>query len=229
MNELESSVYSFRDKLSTSLSAYITEADKESYSSMLTAMEDWLYDEGMDTDKNTYIAKLKELTDKFAGPTLRASEAENRPSAISKLEETISRFEGFIKECESSSDAYDHIAQAEKDKVASETKAAAEFLADAKAKLEATPPIENPPIKASELLAKASALDTACTPIVNTPKPIPKPPEPEKPAEGAAEGEAAAAPADAEAAAAAPEGEAAAEGAPAAAPAASQPDNMDVD
>lgn len=46
MNSLESSVYSYRDALSSNLSSFLTESDKEQLSAMLTATEDWLYDEG---------------------------------------------------------------------------------------------------------------------------------------------------------------------------------------
>lgn len=37
------------------------QADKESLLSALTAMEDWLYDEGEDCGKSVYVAKLDEL------------------------------------------------------------------------------------------------------------------------------------------------------------------------
>ncbi len=37
------------------------QADKDSLLSALTAMEDWLYDEGEDCGKSVYVAKLDEL------------------------------------------------------------------------------------------------------------------------------------------------------------------------
>ena len=46
MNALEASIYSYRDALSQKLSSFVSEADKEKLQSMLTTMEDWLYDEG---------------------------------------------------------------------------------------------------------------------------------------------------------------------------------------
>lgn len=46
MNALESAVYSYRDDLSQKLASFLSDSDKEMLGSMLTKMEDWLYDEG---------------------------------------------------------------------------------------------------------------------------------------------------------------------------------------
>lgn len=79
-------------------------------------------------------------------------------------------------------------------------------------------PTADPPIKAADVSAKATALEAVCDPIMRTPKPVPKVEAAPEPAP-AAEGEAAK-PA---------EGEAAAEAPAPAAEGGSVPDNMDVD
>jgi len=212
MNALEASIYQYRDDLSTKLSSFVSEGDKEKFSSMLTAMEDWLYDEGFDAEKAVYQAKLKDITDALAPALARWSEAENRPDAIAELQEQIKRFAAFAVD---TSEVYDHIKAEDKAKVAEESKQAEDWLSGMSAKLEGLAKTEEPPFKVEELKAKTMALIGACEPIVNTPKP---PPPKEEPA-----------PAAADAAPAAAEGEAApAEAAPEAA-APPQPDNMDVD
>jgi len=209
MNALEAAVYKYRDDLSEKYAAYFVEADKEKLQAMCTAMEDWLYDDGMDVDKNTYIAKHKEFTDAFAGGVGREKEAELRTDAYQELKNAIEKFSAFAA---SQSEDYAHISTEDKQKVAAECATAQAYLADTQAKLDALAKTEEPPIKAAEITAKASSLTSVCTPIMNTPKPLPKepePPPPESPAEGAAEADPAP-----------PEGEA---------PPAPKPDNMDVD
>jgi len=44
-------VYEMRDKLCGPLESFITEADREQFSSELTATEDWLYEDGEDEKK----------------------------------------------------------------------------------------------------------------------------------------------------------------------------------
>lgn len=220
MNALESSIYRLRDDLSQRLSSYFAEADKEKLGAKLTAMEDWLYDEGFDCEKAVYEAKLKEVTDMFAAGEARCKEAEDRPDAFAALEKAIDTYAAFAA---SSDEAYAHIAAEEKQKVGAEVATAQAWLAESKAALGSMAPTADPTIKAADISAKAEALAKVCKPIMSTPKPLPM--EPEAPAAQPATDAAPDAPADAAAAEAPPaEGEAQipAEGA-------TKPDNMDVD
>ena len=219
MNALEVAVYSLRDDLSTRLEKYFTDGEREKLSSTCTAMEDWLYDEGMDVEKSVYQGKLKELKDAFAPGEEREREDGARRDAYDALEKAIEKYAAFAA---SDAEEYAHIGTEEKQKVAAECATAQGYLAETKGKLDALPKTETPPIKCAEIVAKADALGAMAAPIMNTPKPLPpKPEEPPPAAEGAAaEGEAApaeggeAAPAEGDATPAAEEG---------------SKDNMDVD
>lgn len=215
MNALEAAVYRLRDDVSTRLGAFLAEPDKEKLSSMCTAMEDWLYDEGMDTEKSVYEAKLKELEEAFAEGNMREKEADMRSDAYRTLKDAIEKFSAFAA---SASEDYAHISTEDKQKVAGEAAQAQAWLADAQAKLDSLTKTEDPPIKVAEITAKASSLSSVCTPIVNTPKPLPVEPEPAPEAAPAAD-----APEDA-AGDAAPTAEG-----DAPAPTDSKPENMDVD
>jgi len=219
MNALESSVYSFRDALSTSLSNFLSESDKEKLGAMLTSTEDWLYDDGFDAEKSVYQAKLKEVQDAFAPASSRAREAENRPDALAELQKQISRFTAFATD---TSEEYAHIKAEDKEKVAAESQKAEEWLAGMSAKLADLAMTDEPPVKVSEVVAKTTALIDTCEPIVKTPKPPPPKPDP---APAAAEG------GDAAAAAAGADGAEPAEVAPADAPVPppQSEDKMDVD
>ncbi|KAL2159821.1 hypothetical protein VTH06DRAFT_1954 [Thermothelomyces fergusii] len=66
-NELETYIYDLRNKLDDQYAEFASEEEKEKIREKLTATEDWLYDEGDDTTKAVYIAKMDEIR-ALAGP-----------------------------------------------------------------------------------------------------------------------------------------------------------------
>ncbi|CAD6501254.1 BgTH12-01506, partial [Blumeria graminis f. sp. triticale] len=66
-NELEAYIYEMRNKLDDQYSEFASEEEKLKLNERLTATEDWLYDEGEDATKATYIAKMDEIR-MLAGP-----------------------------------------------------------------------------------------------------------------------------------------------------------------
>eukprot|EP00493_Phyllostaurus_siculus_P018284 UN18574 len=60
-NSVEEYVYDMRDKINNQYEKFITEEDREKFSSLLSATEDWLYDEGEGETKKVYVDKLAEL------------------------------------------------------------------------------------------------------------------------------------------------------------------------
>jgi len=60
-NALEEYIYDVRGKLDDVYAEYASEEEKAKFRAMLDAAEEWLYDEGEDTTKNAYIAKMEEL------------------------------------------------------------------------------------------------------------------------------------------------------------------------
>ncbi|PYH63596.1 Hsp70 chaperone Hsp88 [Aspergillus vadensis CBS 113365] len=69
-NELESSIYELRDKIDGVYSEFANEEEKDKLRAKLTDTEDWLYEEGEDTTKSVYVAKMDEI--RFvAGPIIQ--------------------------------------------------------------------------------------------------------------------------------------------------------------
>lgn len=54
-NELESYVYTMRDKLEVAFAAFVDQTTKANFRSQLDATENWLYGEGEDTIKSVYV------------------------------------------------------------------------------------------------------------------------------------------------------------------------------
>ncbi|KAI1436660.1 heat shock protein Hsp88 [Xylaria sp. CBS 124048] len=60
-NELETYIYDMRNKLDDQYADFASEDEKDKIRSKLTATEDWLYEEGEDSTKAVYIAKIDEI------------------------------------------------------------------------------------------------------------------------------------------------------------------------
>jgi len=69
-NELETYIYDLRNKLDDQYSEFASEEEKSKIKDKLEKTEDWLYDEGDDTTKAIYIAKMDELR-ALAGPIVQ--------------------------------------------------------------------------------------------------------------------------------------------------------------
>ncbi|GAW18634.1 hypothetical protein EKO27_g7810 [Xylaria grammica] len=66
-NELETYIYDMRNKLDDQFADFASDDEKDKLRSKLTESEDWLYEEGEDTTKAVYIAKIDEIR-AMAGP-----------------------------------------------------------------------------------------------------------------------------------------------------------------
>lgn len=69
-NELETYIYDLRNKLDDQYSEFASDEEKEKIKAKLEATEDWLYDEGDDTTKAVYVAKIDEIR-ALAGPIVQ--------------------------------------------------------------------------------------------------------------------------------------------------------------
>ncbi|KAK7415628.1 adenyl-nucleotide exchange factor sse1 [Neonectria punicea] len=69
-NELEAYIYDLRAKLDEQYSEFASDEEKTSIKAKLEVTEDWLYDEGDDTTKGVYVAKIDEIR-AMAGPIVQ--------------------------------------------------------------------------------------------------------------------------------------------------------------
>ncbi|PWY77439.1 heat shock protein 70 [Aspergillus heteromorphus CBS 117.55] len=97
-NELEASIYELRDKIDGIYSEFANEEEKDKLRAKLTDLEDWLYEEGEDTTKSVYVAKMDEI--RFvAGPIVQRyrekqdaeRQAQEEEAAKRKAEEDAKR------------------------------------------------------------------------------------------------------------------------------------------
>ncbi|KAI9370308.1 heat shock protein Hsp88 [Aspergillus egyptiacus] len=87
-NELEGTIYEMRDKIDGIYAEFASEEEKDKLRSKLTDLEDWLYEDGEDTTKSVYVAKLDEI--RFvAGPIVQRyrEKQEAEREAVRKAQE----------------------------------------------------------------------------------------------------------------------------------------------
>ncbi|KAJ5481855.1 hypothetical protein N7475_000667 [Penicillium sp. IBT 31633x] len=89
-NELEASIYELRDKIDGVYAEFASEEEKEKLKSKLMDTEDWLYEEGEDTIKSVYVAKMDDIRF-IAGPIIQRykEKVEAERDAVRKAEEEV--------------------------------------------------------------------------------------------------------------------------------------------
>ncbi len=172
-NELESYIYTTRDKISTEWKSFMTDSVATDFSKKLDDAEEWLYsDEGFDSTKSKYATKLEDLQSIGNLPEMRKREETMRPGAVKRLRQSV---ETYLKFVNSSDSKYDHIEQKEKHEVRSMADAAGLWLNEKLTELGKRPVTEPASVTVKDIENKLSELLGKCKPIMNKSKPKPKP------------------------------------------------------
>ncbi|KAK7496450.1 hypothetical protein BaRGS_00012372 [Batillaria attramentaria] len=183
-NSVEEYVYDMRDKLYNAYAPYIKEEDRDKFVLKLEDVENWLYDEGEDQNKQVYIDKLAELKKTGQPVQTRYREAEEWPQARDQFGGTLMHVRKFLDLYNAGDEKYSHLEKADVDKV---QKCFDEKMSWWGPKMEAQSrikPHEDPVLLVSQVLAEKKNIETTCNPIITKPKPKVEPPKEEK-AEGA--------------------------------------------
>ena len=88
-NDLESYLFTMRDKLDGPLKAYATNSERMQFQVLLDNTSNWLYDEGYDATKLVYARKLEELKQVGNKFESRSFEEQNRQQACDALRRQI--------------------------------------------------------------------------------------------------------------------------------------------
>ncbi|ORX61743.1 heat shock protein 70 [Hesseltinella vesiculosa] len=179
-NSLEEYGYEMRDKVTGPLSEYIDPSIKEQFENDLSAVVDWIYEEGDEQPKSVYVEKLDALK-KIGSPVVeRYREAESRPRAIKSLRDELER---LTKEAMSGDEKYSHIPAQDKQDIVDRCDRARRWLDEQIAKQEVLPKHDTPVLFSRDINKEQDAVNAFAFPLLNKPKPAPKPEEPAADAE----------------------------------------------
>lgn len=171
-NELESFVYEMRNHVSDKLAEFVTASEKSAIEDKLNEAEDWLYsDEGFDSTKSVYQAKLDELRKHTSPIEFRLSESTERGVATAELQSVLEDYKRMVN---SGDEAYAHWTQEEKEKLRKACIDAEAWLFDELAKQNELQATQSPVLTSAAIRSKVVAVRAVALPIVTKPKPLPK-------------------------------------------------------
>ncbi|KAJ1742547.1 adenyl-nucleotide exchange factor sse1 [Coemansia sp. RSA 1086] len=173
-NNLEEYIYDIRSKVECDYSAFIESSEQQAFIGALSELEDWLYEDGSDTTKETYIEKLNGLRATGDPVAERYREDKERPQAARELRDTIAQ---LADRATSQEERYSHITQEERQKVINRVEQVQEWLDERLEKQSQKQKWDAPVVFANEIRKQREDLVYFTTPILNRPKPQPKPEE----------------------------------------------------
>lgn len=189
-NNLEEYVYDMRDKLGEDgqLSNFVVAKDRESLIEELNGMENWLYEEGEDCDKQAYREKLTSLQKQIDPIKARSIEYEQQPGALNELSAALQLARKAVNEFRAGDVKYDHLTETEILNISETADKVNKWLDDARSKCVAAPKTSDPTVKVADIRMEYQTLTTCVNCVLNRPKPKPPTPPTPTPAESTTEG-----------------------------------------
>ena len=179
-NALEEYVYELRGKLSSDdeLALFVLDSDRDNLIRQLDDMENWLYEEGEDCNRQIYQDKLTELKSKGEPIQVRRLEHDIRPTIIEEFARSLQLANKVLEQFRAKDAKYIHISEEDMKKVEQAVMQNYKWLEQARAQLNSTPKYLPPPITVAQIRQERSNFENVVSPIVN--KPVPKPESPPK-------------------------------------------------
>ncbi|XP_030634020.1 heat shock protein 105 kDa [Chanos chanos] len=179
-NAVEENVYYFRHKLEGPYQKFLSVEDQRKFFELLSLTEDWLYNEGADQDKQTYLDRLAEIH-KLGMPVKdRYQESLRRPKLFEELSTKIQGYQGIMEEYQNGSENYSHIDKPDMEKVRKCIQETQEWMTNMNKSQDKLSPDQEPAVHSSEIHKKVQELHNMCEEIVTKPKPRVDSPDEEK-------------------------------------------------
>ncbi|KAF9137834.1 adenyl-nucleotide exchange factor sse1 [Linnemannia schmuckeri] len=169
-NTLEEYIYDTRSKVDGAYKDFINPADKEKFVADLNNAENWLYEEGDETTKSVYAAKLAELHVVGKPVVERYREVEARANAARELRESINH---LMAQATSSEEKYAHIPEEEKNSIVEKCSKAQTWIENKLERQSMMKKYETPAFTSAEVRKQRDDIVYFATPILNKPKPKP--------------------------------------------------------
>lgn len=175
-NAVEEYVYEMRDKLeSGQYNKYSDEKHRQRLLNDLRSTENWLYDQGVNQDKNIYTERLKSLKNLGDPIRHRHNEAENRPFQMQEYFKSLQKINDAIQNWQKkSTDRYSHLEKADIDKVYKILVEKQKWYDQTANKFNSLKSNEDPNILCTQIQQERETMERDCWAILNKPKPKPK-------------------------------------------------------
>ncbi|XP_044256053.1 heat shock 70 kDa protein 4 isoform X1 [Tribolium madens] len=182
-NAFEEYVYELRGKLSSDdeYGAFILENDRSVLMQQLDDMENWLYEDGAECNRQVYQDKLAELKSKGEPIQTRKVEFELRPHVIEDFAKSLQLTMKALEAIKGNDPKFAHLTEDDVKKVDNAFKNSFQWLEQTRAKLVNAPKHLAPPVTVSQIRQEKNDFESTVSPILNKPPPkAPSPPKEEK-------------------------------------------------
>jgi heat shock protein 4 len=173
-NELESYLYDMRDRIIGALRDFAPDDVREVFQKKLEQLENWLYEDGYDADKDVYNDKLSEVK-KFGDPIVhRFEESKARAAAVSGLQKRVEDYKQWLATVPGN-EKLDHLTLVEVSLCHKKCDKVMAWMYDMLDKQGSLSPEIDPAFTVMDVKAKLKELDDTIGPTVRKPRPAPKP------------------------------------------------------
>ena len=170
-NELESMIYTWRDKVNGGCKDYLTSEKAQEILAVLASLEEWVYGEGGDTTKNVYLTKIGQIRDLVDPIDRRYRVFQQIPESASSLRKILS---DCLELAHSQHEKYTHIPLTDREPIISLCNSTKTWLDNVIPMVESTPKYQNSPVEPEEIVKKGIQVQELTNSIMNKPKPVPK-------------------------------------------------------
>ncbi|XP_023018225.2 heat shock protein 70Cb isoform X1 [Leptinotarsa decemlineata] len=179
-NAFEEYVYELRSKVSSDdeLGSFILESDQASLVSQLDDMENWLYEEGEDCNKQVYLEKLAQLKSIGEPVQTRKIEYELRPVVIEDFAKSLQLCMKALELIKSKDPKYAHLTDEDYSKVEGAFNKSYQWLEQTRVKVGSAPKHLPPPVTIAQIRQEKSTFENTVNQVLN--KAPPKAPTPQK-------------------------------------------------
>lgn len=179
-NALEEYVYEMRGKLQEDgpLFEYVEETTREQMCRQLDDVENWLYEDGENCEREVYKNRLNEMSQKTDAIQVRHDEYVGQGQAFNDLGHAIQMAYKAVELYRSGDPKYDHLTEAEMLNITESAEKAQKWFEDATNKMRTIRKTQDPVVKLVEIRQHCQTLTTCVNSVINRPKP--RPPTPPK-------------------------------------------------
>jgi len=176
-NALEEYIYDMRARVNDELAAFITECDRNSFSKSLEELENWLYEDGEEQNKQTYNDKLSQLKHHGEPIKERQREFEERPRVLEEFGAALQLVRKAVDMFQNKDERYAHLGTSDMEKVQKAVNEKQTWLDKSLHALSRITPQQTPPVTVAQIRKEKEALESVVYPILNKPKPKAEPPK----------------------------------------------------
>lgn len=178
-NALEETIYELRDKMAEDgpLAAYVVPAERQTICTQLSDLENWLYEEGEDCEKDQYATKLANLRSVSDPIKTRSTERILQPAEFNSLGHAIQMAVKAVAEFRAGAAKYDHLTETEILNVSEAAEKAQKWHDQHIGLLQTTAKTTDLPVTHTEVRLQTQTLVACANSVLNRSKPAP-PPQP---------------------------------------------------